>query len=96
MKARTLAALVVSYNSTRGRYIVTVTQPVLEYALHRADDCLLAVWRDNVVQNGPPGGRAVTTLHAAMGARERQRLEGQAIVANQWMVGQGWGRPPGC
>jgi hypothetical protein len=49
MKARTLAALVVSYNSTRGRYIVTVTKPVLQRASHGADDRRLAVWRCDVV-----------------------------------------------
>jgi hypothetical protein len=50
MKARTLAVLPASYNSTRRRYIVTVIEPVGERPPHGAQHRFLPRGDDNVVE----------------------------------------------
>ena len=76
MNARTLAALVASYNSARCRYIITVTEPVLERPLHGSDHGILALGCLDVVEDAPPSGRTVPPLHTPMSPRQSQSLQG--------------------
>ena len=75
MKARTLVGLVASYNSTRSRYIVTVTQPVLQRAAHGRHYRRLTRRFGDVIEHGAPGRLPVASLDASMGPGQRQSIE---------------------
>jgi hypothetical protein len=75
MDCRTLVVLAASYNSTRSRYIVTVTLPALQGALHCLQNRQLTLIRDDVVQDAPPSCGSMSSLDTAVRARQSERLE---------------------
>src|SRR5258706_7611002 len=82
MKRRSLVALRASHNSTRLRYIVTVTEPALERPGHRYDDLGTARLCDEV-ENDSPSCCAMPAFDRAMRLREHERFERKPVVSHQ-------------